>query len=92
MHPTTNPDDPPPTIDHIIDQLEEALHRQETEEGRVASTPTVSYCVECDTVAVDTWRPDGCLEHVVLSSDGYEHDGIGAALDLLTYLKDAGGV
>lgn len=67
----------------IIKRLEEALEIQQNTTGEIASTPTVSYCFECDEIAVDYYHPDGCIDHPTVSSDGYEHGGIQAAITAL---------
>lgn len=74
-------------VDRLINRLKEALELQETTEGKIASTPTVGYCFDCDEIAVDNWHPDGCLEHKTVSSDGYEHAGIQDAITTLRYLR-----
>lgn len=75
------------TSEQFIRRLEETLELQQTTEGKIASTPTVAYCFDCDEIAVDTWMSDGCLDHKTVSSDGYEHAGIQAALTTLRYLQ-----
>lgn len=74
-------------IGHLIQRLERALELQEETEGEIASTPTVVYCFECDEITVDSWNPDGCLDHATVSSDGYEHAGIDSALTTLEHLN-----
>lgn len=72
---------------YVINRLEEALKAQDSTDGQISQTPTVGYCFECDEVSVDGWRPDGCGDHPTVSSDGYEHGGIQAALTTLRYLQ-----
>lgn len=74
-------------IEHVIGRMEEALELQRTEEGEIATKPTVGYCLECDEIVVDDWFPDGCGDHQTLSSDGYEHGGIQSALTALRYIS-----
>ena len=74
-------------IDYLISRLEETLDKQGEYTGEHCQTPTVSYCFECDKIGVDVWCPDGCVEHRTVSSDGYEHDGIGASLVTLREIK-----
>lgn len=73
----------------VIDRLEEALERQQNTEGEIASTPTVVYCFDCDEITVDSWTPEGCLDHRTVSSDGYDHDGIGAAITALRFVRSS---
>lgn len=74
-------------VGHMMERMEEALRRQEEEEGEIATRPTVVYCLDCDEISVDTWIPDGCLDHKTVSSDGYEHGGIQSAMTVLEYLE-----
>ena len=73
--------------EYIISRLKEALERQENEEGQVASTPTVTYCLRCDKIGVDEWVPAGCTDHPLVVSDGYEHGGIQTAITVLRCLQ-----
>lgn len=73
-------------VERLIHRLEKALELQENTEGEITSTPKVAYCFECDEIAVDTWNPDGCLEHKTVSSDEYEHGGIQSAITALRYV------
>lgn len=76
-------------ISYLIGRLEEALEIQDNTEGEIASNPTVSYCFQCDKIGVDTpWPDDDCINHTMVSSDGYEHDGIGTAITVLRFLQE----
>lgn len=79
-------------LEGVILRLEEALEIQQNTTGEIASTPTVVYCFDCDEISVDTWCPDGCLEHQTVSSDGYEHAGIQDAITALQFVDSTGDV
>lgn len=79
-------------IAYLIGRLEEALETQDNTEGEIASTPTVGYCFQCDEIGVDTPWPDGCINHPTVTSDGYEHDGIGTAITTLCFLQESTNV
>jgi len=74
-------------IEYTLSRLENALNLQENKEGKIAKKPTVAYCFECDEIAVDSWVPDGCVDHRTVSSDGYEHGGIRSAIIALRSVK-----
>lgn len=74
--------------EYYIERLEEALELQQNTEGKIVSTPTVTYCFKCDEIEVDSWLKGDCLDHPVVSSDGYEHAGIQDALVALQQVND----
>lgn len=73
---------------HAVNRLKESLKVQNSTEGEYCKTPTVEYCFECDVITVDGRAPGKCLDHPTVSSDGYEHGGIQAAITALEYFGD----
>ena len=78
------------TAEYIISRLQLALEFQKRRSGDIAEKPTVTYCFECDDITVDSFSPrsDGCLDHTVVSSDGYECGGVQTAISVLEFVTN----